>query len=1249
MKFRRLALSFLLAGYLLPAALRAQQPLQAPSLQASEVQVLTPTLQPVGPINCAPVGSIGGGVANYWVVAKFPTGNAAPAGPCTITNAPNVLNGSNYVQLNWGPVTGATGYDVLKTATPSLPNTTASIALALAQAAVSYQDQGAATSNYNVNTTPGNQLGLDLLPPIINFLNYPVSSLPLSQSGRSILDCDTATNFCYLSINGGAYTAIGSGSSSGAFVPNPFSAAALSSGANGGDVYIGNGTAYSNIYAALALAPSTATLRIHVPADWCSSLNTTSNLLDATATSGVYQDPFENSFGIKISVLDLPACPAGQYLYTNSPLHTGNTSKIWGSGVGPQDINYGSGIRPGAGWTSMPVAPYTGAVTAQAFAAGSSNPYDATAPACPAGGSSLTSGTAYSVGLTWITPAQSTDLPLQPPAWQATTGYVVGLSDFVLDGNGNVERNVQAGTSGATAPTWITPQTQGVTVASATEAGSIATITATAALPGSFVVGAWVVVTGFPAGPAGYNVQGSQITAVTSTTFSYTASASGLGNYTGNNLQLAYTVTVDGTAIWVNMGTYYQTTATVTPTTVSGHVQCIAVQRPATVPTDATLFQGYLTSGGALPYFAALGANSVSAATSTTKSGLTIVSVGHGPPPGVNLSCALQVNGVQDESTQPLQQGAWNKDYILDAEGVGYSFQNWVIGAGCAAAENVSQEEGSGFFDVSFVNASGPAIYINEGFQTRSAESSETVSDLLPPMNCATRAGGCAFSSVPVWPTYAWVLDDQVEQVHAFFSKSTISPGDSTTPPLGVLMEEFYAPTHPASAGSTAMVEQDNLHEETVAFHASSFEAVPLGIQDDGMQAILKAINDNTPGNTTQNHVAITLNGAPASEIAATKIPPSSHSVAINDVANSCSSLPGANEALWLEKSAGTIAFDSEGTCASTATPTGLTPIVVTGGAVSIQNSGSTNMTGTQGSDSLVMSAGTVTVGTVVKAAPLCTDANGGATTVGCQAANTTSVTPYWLRFFGDGSEGALNVTTGTTNLAGEHWYSSVNISSGATVAVTFASHPLVIRSTGTCTIAGTISNSVNAGSGLGVTGIGDFGASGGGGSGGTAAGTAGSNANFNSFTLNSGGTAGAASGGNAGNGATPSSQTYKGLFSSGDPYPVGGSAGGAGGSSGGAGGKGGGAVILVCPTINWESTAVINVSGGNGGASTANNVGAGGGGGGGFAILSAQTYTTNAGTFTVTGGTGGSCGAFTGCGTAGNGGTGWDQVFTIQ
>ena len=32
---------------------------------------------------------------------------------------------------------------------------------------------------------------------------------------------------------------------------------------------------------------------------------------------------------------------------------------------------------------------------------------------------------------------------------------------------------------------------------------------------------------------------------------------------------------------------------------------------------------------------------------------------------------------------------------------------------------------------------------------------------------------------------------------------------------------------------------------------------------------------------------------------------------------------------------------------------------------------------------------------------------------------------PGW-RFFGDGSDGALNVTSGTTTAAGEHWYSSV-------------------------------------------------------------------------------------------------------------------------------------------------------------------------------------------------------------------------------
>ena len=88
---------------------------------------------------------------------------------------------------------------------------------------------------------------------------------------------------------------------------------------------------------------------------------------------------------------------------------------------------------------------------------------------------------------------------------------------------------------------------------------------------------------------------------------------------------------------------------------------------------------------------------------------------------------------------------------------------------------------------------------------------------------------------------------------------------------------------------------------------------------------------------------------------------------------------------------------------------------------------------------------------------------------------------PDWLEFLGDGSDAAYSCSSGTCTLEGEHWVSSFNVSAGAIVVANSPNVPIVIRSTGACTIGGTISNSPNSGAGGNRTGHGDFGAGGGG------------------------------------------------------------------------------------------------------------------------------------------------------------------------
>ena len=259
-----------------------------------------------------------------------------------------------------------------------------------------------------------------------------------------------------------------------------------------------------------------------------------------------------------------------------------------------------------------------------------------------------------------------------------------------------------------------------------------------------------------------------------------------------------------------------------------------------------------------------------------------------------------------------------------------------------------------------------------------------------------------------------------------------------------------------------------------------------------------------------------------------------------------------------------------------------------------------------------------------------------------------TSATPEWLRFLGDGSLGAYSCTSGTCVFGDEKWFSSFNVSAGATLVTTATNGPIIVRSPGACTVAGTISNSVNTGAG-GITVAGDFGGAGGGGGGGTLAGH-GNKATVGDagIPIVNGGPPGAAGGGNGGAGGTPVPAQYRMLLSGGTFWPVGGGQGGSGGGTGGGvGGNGGGPVILVCDSITFTGT--IDVSGAPGAASSANNTGAGGGGGAGYVIFSAVSYPANSGTINLAGGVGGSCNGHTGCGTGGNGGNGWSVAITIK
>lgn len=238
-------------------------------------------------------------------------------------------------------------------------------------------------------------------------------------------------------------------------------------------------------------------------------------------------------------------------------------------------------------------------------------------------------------------------------------------------------------------------------------------------------------------------------------------------------------------------------------------------------------------------------------------------------------------------------------------------------------------------------------------------------------------------------------------------------------------------------------------------------------------------------------------------------------------------------------------------------------------------------------------------------------------------------------KFGGDGSDGALNVTSGTTNIdLGSATlvvknYSSINVSAGATLGFTNPASKgtvVILRSQGNVTIAGTVT--------------GNFGSAGG------AATTDGSDSDDILDTSNHYGGAGVVNvtttGGAGGTGgatfditgvtprATPYTTAVTYLYRRNLLLQPG--AGGGGGATnslavaGGVGGRGGGALLIECAGA-WDFTGTINMNGtaGSVGTSTpgSGDSGSGGGGGGGMLVALYNSLTASSGTVTYAGGAG--------------------------
>lgn len=249
------------------------------------------------------------------------------------------------------------------------------------------------------------------------------------------------------------------------------------------------------------------------------------------------------------------------------------------------------------------------------------------------------------------------------------------------------------------------------------------------------------------------------------------------------------------------------------------------------------------------------------------------------------------------------------------------------------------------------------------------------------------------------------------------------------------------------------------------------------------------------------------------------------------------------------------------------------------------------------------------------------------------------------LKFGGIGSDGALNITSGTTTIDCGNAavliknYTSISITGSGTLAF---SNPhangttIILKSQGAVTLTSS-STPMIAANAMGAAGAV---ANTIGGSDGTP-GTAGISL---SFVTNGGGLGGQ----NAvdGAGGAINSLAYQSVNTKLNTGKYSMAFVGAGGGSGrcananpgaGGGGRGGGCLIIECGgALNFTTTGGLSTGGGVGGAGTGTSNGGGGGGGGGFLGLFYNILTSLTGTVTVTGGAGGA-----GTGTHGGGGGG--------
>lgn len=205
---------------------------QAPGSTATNINLAANAPSPVSYATASLVGSQlpGGRQFFYWVVAKYPIGNAIPYGPAAVFNVPTTLTVSNYVRISWTPVSGATGYDVLRTTSSQLPNGTSNIAVATDLTSTSYDNSSETISSYTVTSASGATASWTLdnqtyTLPVTKFSSDPIvpsmigTSLPATcVVGQKFFKTDaTAGSNLYLCTATNTWTQLSGGGSALSF------------------------------------------------------------------------------------------------------------------------------------------------------------------------------------------------------------------------------------------------------------------------------------------------------------------------------------------------------------------------------------------------------------------------------------------------------------------------------------------------------------------------------------------------------------------------------------------------------------------------------------------------------------------------------------------------------------------------------------------------------------------------------------------------------------------------------------------------------------------------------------------------------------------------------------------------------------------------------------------------------------------------------------------------------------------------